>query len=191
MTRITMNQLSYGLTTPESLLEKLIEDGDKLSREPHPHDVFNFIVTAAVLYEWISKIYANNSTVSKIKLAMDKQDFTLLPDVTSSWIIDNTCLPNRHCDIRRHIMNATQICRETANASKHYHWVGTSKVKAIEPEPIVGDYYQYFHTSVEPDLYIDYDGECYGLSQLRSIIFQVYEGLLVHLGLHSGTTAKV
>jgi hypothetical protein len=78
-------------------------------------------------------------------------------------------------------MNAMCICWDTANASKHYHWLGKSDVKAIEPEPIVGDWYQYVFTSVDPDLYIDYGGECYGLLQLRGIILQFYGGLLAHI----------
>jgi len=32
-----------------------------------------------------------------------------------------------------------------------------------------------------PDLYIDYEGECYGLLQLRGILLQFYAGLLAHI----------
>lgn len=176
MTRRTMQQLSYGITHPVDLLDKLKHDASKLTRTPNPYDVFNFVVTAAVLNEWCSQFYKNHSFASQIWKAKERKDFNLLPKETEKWIVERDCLPNKYCDTRRHIMNAMCICWDTANASKHYHWVSTSEVVAIEPEPIVTDYYQYFHTSVEPDLYIDYAGECYGLMQLREIILQFYNG---------------
>ncbi len=80
MSKRTMSQLSYGIERSEDLFEKLSADAAKLTSKPHPHDVFNFVVTAAVL-----------------------------------------------------------------------------------------------------NLYINYGGECYGLSQLREIILQFYDGLLAHI----------
>lgn len=176
-----MSQLSYGIERPEELFQKLTKDAEKLTAEPHPYDVFNFVVTAAVLNEWIFKFHKEHPTVVEIALAKDKRDSGLLPTQTLAWINDTECLPNRHCDIRRHIMNAMCICWDTANASKHYHWLGKSDVQAIGPEPVISSWYQYFFTSVEPDLYIDYGGECYGLSQIRRIILQFYGGLLTHI----------
>lgn len=41
----TLAALSYGISTPEELFEKLIADGNRLTENPHPHDVFNFIIT--------------------------------------------------------------------------------------------------------------------------------------------------
>jgi len=176
-----MSQLSYGLETPEDLFEKIRSDASKLTPMPHPHDVFNFVVTAAVLSEWIFKFHKRHPMVEKISMAKKNRDFNQLPATTSTWISDQTCLPNRHCDARRHIMNATCICWETTNASKHYNWAVTSGVKAMEPAPIVGNWYQYLFTSRKPDLYVDYGGECYGMSQLRGIVRQFYEGLLAHV----------
>lgn len=181
MAKRTMWQLSYGIARPGDLFEKLSIDAAKLTATPHPHDVFNFFVTAAVLNDWVSQIYSDHPIVSGISDAMKKRSFDVLPVEPGAWIVDKSCLPNLHCDIRRHIFNALRICWDTANASKHYHWVAKSEVKAIEPNPIVGDWYQYFFTSVAPDLYIDYGGEVYGLAQLRGIILQFYAGLLAHL----------
>ena len=53
MTRNTLATLSYGISTPEELFEKLKADGVRLTAQPHPHDVFNFVITSAVLNEWI------------------------------------------------------------------------------------------------------------------------------------------
>jgi hypothetical protein len=175
-----MSQLSYGLETPEDILAKLTSDAGKLTRTPHAYDVFNFMVTAAVLNEWVVKYYRPHPIVAAIEQASERRDSSLLPSEAATWIPDQSCLPNRHCDVRRHIHNAMRICWETANASKHYHWQG-NRIKAIEAAPIVGNWYQYFFTSREPDLYIDYEGECYGLLQLRGILLQFYTGLLGHM----------
>jgi hypothetical protein len=59
MSKPTMTQLSYGIAKPVDLLKKLNQDEAKLTAKPHPHDVFNFVVTAAVLNEWIRKCYLN------------------------------------------------------------------------------------------------------------------------------------
>lgn len=171
-----MNALSYGINSPSDLLEKLRMDAQKLFAETHPYDVFNFIVTAAVLNEWCMKVYSGIGIADEVKKAVEQKDFELLPVVTASWIIDIACLPNKHCDKRRHIMNALRICWDTANASKHYHWVSASGVNSISREPVIDGYYKWFFTSVEPDLYIDYSGENYGLTQIAGIVIQFYEG---------------
>lgn len=178
MPRTTMSALSYGINSPLDLLEKLRIDAQKLSAESHPYDVFNFMITAAVLNEWSTKVFRGIALADEISQAVEKKDFELLPAVTASWILDAACLPNRHCDTRRHIMNALRICWDTANASKHYHWFSTSEVNSIGREPVIDDWYKWFFTSVEPDLYIDYSGENYGLTQLARIVIQFYEGFL-------------
>jgi len=80
---------------------------------------------------------------------------------------------------RHHIFNALSICWETAGASKHYHWQGS--VERLSPKPIVNGWYQYFTSSRQPDLHIEYSGEVYGLSQVRGIVLQFYEGLFASL----------
>lgn len=184
-----MLEMSYGLNTPADILEKLRYEAKKIDETPHPYEIFNFIVTAAVLNEWITRNYVENEVVLAMNQARSKQNFELIPDVASSWITDRACLPNQHCDTRRHITNALGLCWDTANASKHFHWFSTTGVRAIAEEPIVGDWYQYFFTSCEPDLYIDYGGECYGLRQIRGILLQFYTGLGGHLKFDSFDTS--
>lgn len=53
----------------------------------------------------------------------------------------------------------------------------SSGVNSIGHEPVIDGYYKWFFTSVEPDLYIDYSGENYGLTQIARIVIQFYEGL--------------
>jgi len=176
-----MSELSYGIAKPSDLLKKLTLDGSKLTAKPHPHDVFNFVVTAAVLNEWILKYYSSHPTILALIAAKERNNYEEFPLECVDWLTDQTCLPNKGCDVRRHIMNAMSICWDTANASKHYHWANSSRVTAIEDEPQVKDWYQYFFTSVEPGLYIEYHGEYYTLTQLTNILTQFYAGLLNHI----------
>lgn len=181
MAKSTMSHLSYGIEKPFDLLQKLTLDASKLTAAPHPHDVFNFVVTAAVLNEWIIKCYAADPLVIAMAKAKEEMDISHFPLEAVNWIADRSCLPNLSCDVRRHIVNAMTICWDTANASKHYHWKSSSEVTAIETDPAIRNWYQYFFTSRAPDLYIEYGGEHYGLSQLRGILVQFYTGLLDHI----------
>jgi hypothetical protein len=171
-----MADLSYGISTPEDLLEKLKRDVAKLTPEPHPDYVFNFIITAATLNEWLRKVFRGNELVEAISSAFTVRDWQALPVDVGEWIRDASCVPNRHCDIRRHVLNVLALCWDIAGASKHFHWQGG--VRDVQPKPIVGDWYQYFFTSVAPDLYVDYDGEVYGLSQISGLVLQFYQGAL-------------
>lgn len=173
--RRTMQVVSYGFSCPQDLFEKLKRDAAKLNTQPNPDDVFNFLVTAASLHEWVNKFFKDVPLTDKIAAAVKVRNWESFPRTTTPWLADISCVPNIHLDERHHIINALRICWETAGASKHFFWEG--RVKDVQPEPIVGDWYQYFFTSVEPDLYIDYDGEAYGLSQIRNIILQFYEQL--------------
>lgn len=175
----TMAYLSYGISTPVDLFGKLGRDGGKLTATPKPDDVFNFLVTAAALNEWVAKVYCDKEIMASISSSLSKRDWRLLPQGSCAWISDTTCLPNKHCDVRRHIFNALSICWETAGASKHYYWQGS--VNALSAKPIVNGWYQYFTSSRQPDLYIDYAGEVYGLSQLRGIVLQFYVGFFASL----------
>lgn len=181
MPKTTMTQLSYGLTGPEDLLPKLLRDGNQLTPTPHPYDVFDFVVTAAVLYEWTRQYHRGHPTIEAIASALNYDDADLFPIEAVNWIKDRTAVPNPASDIRRQIMNAMQICWHTANASKHYHWMKSSDVTAIEANPNIKNWYQYFFTSTEPDLYVEYADEYYGLSQLHRILTQFYAGLLQHV----------
>lgn len=179
MVKRTMASLSYGLSTPQDLIEKLSRDGAKLSPEPNPDDVFNFLVTAAAVYEWILAAFSEHSLMIAIADSLKQGSWESMPEQVAKWIPDQSCIPNTHFDVRRHIFNVLRICRFGAAASKHFYWQGN--VKAIEPQPIVSNWYQYFFTSTRRDLYIDQDGEVYGLTQVRDIILQFYNGLLNHV----------
>ena len=181
MTKSTMRYLSYGLEKPRDLLQKLTLDARKLTTAPDPHDVFNFIVTAAVLNEWITKYYPANPMVIAVNKARTDKDISHLPLDAVLWITDHSCLPNLGCDVRRHVLNAMSICWETANASKHYLWIMGTDVTAIRANPVIKNWYQFFFTSRVPDLYIEYAGEHYGLSQMQGILVQFYAGLLSYI----------
>ncbi|SFH45019.1 hypothetical protein SAMN05216299_113106 [Nitrosospira sp. Nsp14] len=110
MARSTMSDISYGISKPVDLLAKLIADASKITAPPHSHDIFNFLVTAAVLNEWIGKYYPDDTTVKALKDAQEEKDWTKLPAETSAWISNKECLPNKGCDPRRHAWNVTRIC---------------------------------------------------------------------------------
>jgi hypothetical protein len=174
-----MEVISYGFSKPEDLFEKLRRDATKLTAQPNPDDVFNFLVTAASLSEWVRKYFAGVALVEDVASSVRARDWKTFPVAESAWLLDVGCIPNRHLDERHHIVNALRLCWDVAGASKHFYWEG--HVKDIQPEPIVSDSYQYFYTAVEPDLYVDYDGEAYGLSQIRGIVLQFYEQLLLRI----------
>ncbi len=127
----TMTDISYGFSKPRDLLGKLKRDGDKIGDDPNRDDLFNFFVTAAVLNEWIVKYYSG--VISKdFKDALSYgENMNGLPLVSSSWIADKQCLPNKRCDERWHIARAIRICRGTANASKHYCWIKKAALRHL------------------------------------------------------------
>lgn len=180
MSKKTMSIKHYGISAPSSLFEKLKFDADRLTVEPHPYDVFNFMLTAASLREWVIKYYDGDPLVESISNAFKKNDYSFLVVDSEEWISNKDCLPNKHCDVRRHIFNSMSICWYTANASKHYFW-NDNPVKKISDKPIVEGWYQYFTSSREPDLHFDYGGETYSLSQIKCILVQFYEGALNQL----------
>lgn len=177
----TMKQFSYGIKRPDDLLAKLKQDGEKLTPSPHPYDVFNFVVTAAVLAEWIQKFYCSCAAPKSFSAPSKTRKTWLLPEISSQWITDTTCLPNRGCDFNRHISNVLSICTHTANASKHFHWQDQGEVQAISASPPIRNFYQWFFTSTAPDLYLNFEGENYGLQQIKSILLQFYTGLIKYL----------
>ncbi len=177
----TMQQLSYGIERPCDLLEKLEWEADKLSNKPHAYDVFNFMLTAAVLAEWIQKYYSSDSVPDPFAEPKKGQCNWLIPSKAAQWISDTSCLPNPYLDVRYHIENALSICSHTANASKHFHWKDRRSITRIEVEPQVNDWYQYFFTSTAPDLYVEFKEDYYGLQQIKGILLQFYRGLIHYL----------
>ncbi|OQW43068.1 MAG: hypothetical protein A4S08_10245 [Proteobacteria bacterium SG_bin4] len=177
----TMQHLSYGIERPCDLLKKLEWEADKLRNKPHAYDVFNFMLTAAVLAEWIQKFYSSDSVPDPFAEPKKGQCNWLIPSKAVHWINDTSCLPNPYLDVRYHIENALSICSHTANASKHFHWKDGRSITRIEEEPQIGDYYQYFFTSTAPDLYLEFEGDYYGLQQIKGILLQFYTGLIHYL----------
>lgn len=177
----TMKELSYGIHRPADLLVKLTLDADKLTESPHPYDVFNFIITAAVLAEWVQQFYGSDKAPQPFVAPTRDHKFWVLPEMSGQWISDVTCLPNPHGDTKRDIANVLSICTHTANSSKHFHWRDRGDVQAIGTDPPIASFYQWFFTSTEPDLYLDFQGENYGLKQIKGILLQFYARLIEYL----------
>ena len=175
----TMNEISYGISKPRDLFDKLIAEGDKINENPQPYDLFNFFVTAASLNEWIIKYYSKHSAVMCLKEALENKSIEKIPDETATWLADKSCLPNGF-EEQMHVYNALKICWDIANASKHYHWA-KNDVSAIEDDPVIKDYYQYFFTSTQPGIYIEYAEQYYNVLQVKQILNQFYSGLLSHV----------
>lgn len=190
MPRNTMTDISYGISRPHDLLEKLKHDGDKVGANPHKYDLFNLFVTAAVLNEWIRKYYSDVITPELCR-ALRGENVEGLPIESSSWVVDKECLPNKGCDVRLHISDAMRICWGTANASKHYHWGSSSGISAIEESPKIKDGYQYFFTSTDPGIYIECDGKYYTVYQVKMILTQFYDGLLIFLDALEGSANSI
>lgn len=183
----TLEQLSYGIRRPVELLDKLRHDAEKLTKTPHPHDIFNFILTAAVLTEWVQKYYCSDSAPEPFSAPNKIQKIWLLPSSSPLWITDTSCIPNRHRDFNHHIANTLSICTHTANASKHYHWNDGREITAIGKKPPINDYYQYFFTSRAQDIYVTINQENYALHQIKGILIQFLTGLIEYLeGLQLG-----
>ena len=177
----TLQQISYGLSHPRHLLEKLRWDAGRLSASPHEYDVFNFILTAAVLAEWMQVFYRDAGLSEQFSAPTKERKSWLLPSMTKEWIADVECVPNPHSGIERHVENVLSICLHTANASKHFHWTDRDSIRSIGENPTIGDFYSYFFTSTNPDLYLDFRGENYGLQQIKGILLQFYVGQIKHL----------
>lgn len=176
-----MERIAFGIDSPKELLEKLRFEAERLGEEIHPYDVFNFFITASVLYEWVKKHYKNSNFVKNISLAITEEKALSIPELALEWIVDSSCIPNDARDFRFDILNVLSACNYTANASKHYHWFKSNPVTAIETDPQIKDWYQYFFTSVEPSLYIEIDNQYYSLSQIKEILLQYYSGLINYL----------
>jgi len=176
----TIATLSYGLSCPRDLLEKLKFDADRLSHKPQPYEIFNFIVTAAVLGEWIQKYYSDKSDRPAFRRPQEGNAGWTLPAESAFWISDASCIPNPESGVERHISNVLSICAFTADASKHFHWCDKGAVSEIGSDPPIGNWSQYFFTSTSPDIYLTYRGENYGLQQIKGIIVQFYTALIVY-----------
>jgi hypothetical protein len=176
-----MKRITFGIDSPKDLLAKLEFDSKNFESEIQPYDVFNFFITASVLYEWVTKHYPNSEFVTHLVAAVKNEKALEIPEVALEWITDSKCIPNDARDYRFDIVNILNACWYTANASKHYHWYKSNPVKSVEEEPQVKDYYQYFFTSVEPSLYLEINKQYYNLKQIKGIAIQFYSGLIHYL----------
>ena len=154
-----MEKISYGLNHPNDLLEKLRFDGEKIEEDPHPYDTFNFFMTSFALYEWVKHHYHGEEIIKSLQSALSDKNPTPMPKMALNWLADDSCFPNKGADPLRHLYNALKMSWQITNASKHYHWYKTNKVTAIEKEPQIKGWYQYFFTSTKPGLYIEFLGE--------------------------------
>lgn len=192
----TMKNLSYGISKPNDLMDKLIYDWsilsnllEKMESDEKLNDekilsfsIFNFIITLAVLSEWIKKYYKKCINENFMKaMAGDDTFFESFPEETLSWISEKSQITNPHYDIRKQIINCLNICHHTCNASKHFHWHRSSNISAIEKEPVVKNWYEYFFTEIGPGIYIEYNEMYYSIHQIKTILIQFYEGLIPHL----------
>lgn len=173
----TMRALSYGIVSPRDLLEKLRLDAARLVDIPHPHDIFNFIITAAVLAEWVEKYYKESSKSGEFIVAKRNQEWKI-PGISEEWIVDTSHLPNAESGIQRGIVVCLSICAHVANASKHFYWKDSGAVNSIGDDPPIEDYDQYFFTSTEPDVYVEFKKENYGMKQIAGVLLQFYAALI-------------
>lgn len=176
----TMSILSYGICNPYDLLNKMKHDGKKIEPEFHRYDIFNFIITSAVLGEWIGQYYGIKNKIDSTIKGNNNEWF---PEETISWIKDHSNIPNPHYDLREQIQNSMQICHHICNASKHFKWKKTkiTKITSIDKTPIIKGWYQYFFTKIGPGVYIEFNGIYYCITQIRDILIQFYEGLIPYL----------
>lgn len=172
----TMATVSYGINTPSCLLAKLKREGDKLVETPYqPDDIFNFFITAAVLTEWVSKRFYSEVEVGRY-LSIPKKGEEKVTEEAKSWYENYEAFPNPQGGIVHHIENCLSICHLAANASKHFRWEGP--ISDIGEEPVINDWYSYLFTSCQPDIYIRYQDENYGLQQIKGILIPFFERLI-------------
>lgn len=179
-TKRTMATFSYGFTEPADLLAKMEREGAKLKHPADRDDVFNFIVTAAALGEWVQKHY-DSLKKDRIFGFDEKSRVWVLPDGFEAWIADTSCFRNGEYWLRENITDALTICHHVCNATKHFHWNDGGKIDHIGDEAAVNSWGGYFFDSVAPDTYVRLDDANYGVRQLYGILSQFYRGLIAHL----------
>ncbi|MET2736291.1 hypothetical protein ABXT16_12670, partial [Staphylococcus epidermidis] len=77
--------ITFGIDSPKDLLEKLKFDAERFESEIKPYDVFNFFITASVLYEWITKHYPDSQFVSNLAMAVKNNKGLEIPDIALTW----------------------------------------------------------------------------------------------------------
>ncbi len=91
--------LTYGFQTPRDLLEKLKRDGAKLDSatdlEQQRDAVFNFVVTAYHLTDWIKEGPAKNAPTVQTDLDALRKDLSI-------QVCQDLCHASKHYILRRH-----------------------------------------------------------------------------------------
>jgi hypothetical protein len=162
------------------LLEKFLFEADKITSLPHRFDFFNFVVTASVLSEWVTKHYKPYLTSDFINTFIGKSD-SGLPKDCENWITDKSCFPNVALGATHHILNSIRICWHTTNATKHYKWMVSSGIKSITDKAPIENWYDYCFTQVGEGIFIRYHNETYTIEQVKNILIQFYPPLLRYL----------
>ncbi|HEY0562032.1 MAG TPA: hypothetical protein VGD04_01780 [Methylophilus sp.] len=178
----TMATISYGISKPKDLLEKLKQDANELNHPYNPYHIFNFMITAYSLSEWIEKHYKSfKNGADEFKVGGKDLNSWKLPDIADQWV-DTHFLPTG-TNYKFHIKDALSICNHSANASKHYLWQDSGSIKAISENPLVSDWYQYTYQSRALDLFVNIDDRTYSFNQIKNIVVQFYSGLIAHYDL--------
>lgn len=173
-------KVDYIIQKPTELLTKFLLEAEKINGIPSRNDFFNFVVTSAILSEWIHKHYKFVVSKDFIDTFEGKSD-TGLPIEAEEWIEDKTCLPNSAQGATRHILNSMRICWHTTNATKHYKWQRSKGINSIGTEAPIENMYDYFFTSVDEGLFIRYKDENYTIQQVKNILVQFYPRLIDYL----------
>ncbi|WPL17497.1 hypothetical protein Thiowin_02516 [Thiorhodovibrio winogradskyi] len=176
-----MAVLSYGIETPKHLLKKLEHEANQLTETPHPYCVFNFLLTAAVLAEWVHKYYESYNLPDPFRCPTKRVRTWIVPNQAIKWITERGCFPYPDGERKKQLIQVLAICRHIANASKHFHWQDSKEIQAIGTSPPIVNWSQYFFTSTAPDIYVTIDRVNFGLQQIKVMLLQFYAPLLDYL----------
>lgn len=179
----TMATISYGISKPKDLLEKLKQDANELNHPYNPYHIFNFIITAYSLSQWVESYYCSKTRVDAFNVGKNDSKSWMLPNIAEHWIDTHFLPTGTGTNYKFHIKDALSICNHSANASKHYHWQDSGSIKAISENPLVSDWYQYTYQSRAPDLFVNVDDRTYSFNQIKNIVVQFYSGLIAHYDL--------
>lgn len=173
-----MATISYGISKPKDVLEKLQHDANELKYPYNPHYIFNFIVTAYSLSQWIEKYYHSSERAVAFKVGKRKSECWKLPKNASEWV-EAKYLPTG-TNYEFHIKDVLSICNHSANASKHYCWKDSGSVRAILENPPISNWYQWAFQSRTNDLFVNIEDRNYSFNQIKNIVIQFYTGLISH-----------
>ncbi len=192
--KLKISELSYGISTPQDLLNKLLRDAEKAQNTHHPDDLFNFFITVAALREWVIELYPKDlwkiNFLAEILAALEstkrhKDELINLPEGVSDWINNHELLSNLNINFTFHITCMIDLCHATYNASKHIEWRLNRIPESFESQANIDGWYQYYTTPLdqedEDNLFINYQGHKYTFRQLAIVLPQFYTGLINYI----------